>query len=1096
LQFTAVPSEFSISSLEMSVGSSRLSLQGKLADYNNPRVDARYDVLIHTQDFNGMLKPTNSAGDVALRGAVQYQNRAGQPVLRNVVIDGQMSGGELNLTSPDGKIALRSIRGRYRLANGNFNADSISVNLLNGELKATLSMLNVDKNPSSKLQVTLQGISIDAAKNASRAPSLRNLPVSGTVSGGTEATWAGSMQRLLAKSDVVIDGAIQNGSSHAKPVPLNGAVHLDYDGAKKIITFHDSTLHTPASAVVLVGTLGEHSSLTIQARTGDLREISSLASALQSPPANVSGKPSFAIGGSATANATVTGSMNQPHIMAQLAAQNLEVEGTQWKSLRLDAEATPSQVTIRDGSLIAAEQGQVTFSGSSALNDWSYASGNQIALKLAVRQMPVSELQHVARVNYPMSGILSADATLSGTQMDPIGHGSAEITRAKAYDQPIQVLSAHFQAENGAVTSTLEAKLDAGAASAKVVYHPRTTAYELQFDAPKVVLADLQAVRAKNLDVQGTVSAHASGRGTTSDPQLTASLQIPELRWQQTTANDVSLQANVANHRADLALNSGVSQAKITGKATVELSGDYNTVASLDTTSIPVTPLLAAYTTGIPSDLDSHVEVHASLNGPLKNKSRFEAHIEIPTIGAAYQQLQIANSGPIRLDYANSVLTIQPSQLQGTNTSLRFQGNVRMQDNPGIDVTAQGSVNMRLLRMLNSDLQSSGTVDLDVRGSGTPRNPDVAGEIKVQKVSLVPADSPIGLENMNGVLTLSHGRILISELKGQAGGGDISVGGSIAYQPQPQFDLTVNAKSVRILYPDGIRSLLDGDVTVTGTSRASAVDGRVLIESVSFTPEFDLAKFIAAPASPVSPTTNSFADNMKLNIAVQSTENLEAVSSEVSVEGSANLRIVGTAAQPVVVGRADLNSGDIFFMKNRYQLERGIINFVNPNRTEPSVNILITTVIKQYNLNIALVGPVDKLRTTYTSDPPLPPVDIINLVARGQTTEEATPGNFDANQVLAGGLASQVSSQIGKFAGISSLTIDPLIQGANGDPSARLAVQQRITKNFIFTFSTDVTQPEAQIIQGEYQINKRWSVSATRDQYGGYGVDGRYHTTF
>src|SRR5262249_15309863 len=153
---------------------------------------------------------------------------------------------------------------------------------------------------------------------------------------------------------------------------------------------------------------------------------------------------------------------------------------------------------------------------------------------------------------------------------------------------------------------------------------------------------------------------------------------------------------------------------------------------------------------------------------------------------------------------------------------------------------------------------------------------------------------------------------------------------------------------------EGIRSLLDGDLTVTGTSAASAVDGRVLVESVSFTPEFDLAKFIAAPASPVSPTTNSFADNMKLNIAVQSTENLEAVSSEVSLEGSANLRIVGTATQPVVVGRADVNSGDIFFMKNRYQLERGIINFVNPNRTEPSVNILITTVIKQYNLNIAL----------------------------------------------------------------------------------------------------------------------------------------------
>jgi translocation and assembly module TamB len=214
------------------------------------------------------------------------------------------------------------------------------------------------------------------------------------------------------------------------------------------------------------------------------------------------------------------------------------------------------------------------------------------------------------------------------------------------------------------------------------------------------------------------------------------------------------------------------------------------------------------------------------------------------------------------------------------------------------------------------------------------------------------------------------------------------------------------------------------------------------------------------------------------------------------VEGSANLRVIGTAADPVIVGRADLNSGDIFFMKNRYHLERGILNFANPTRTDPSVNILITTVIQQYNLSLALVGPVDKLRTTYTSDPPLPPVDIINLVARGETTEGSTPGNFDANQVLAAGLASQVSSRIGKLAGLSSLTIDPNLGGTNGNPSARVAIQQRVTRNFIFTFSTDVTQPQEEIVQGEYQLSKRWSVSATRDQYGGYSFDGRFHTTF
>src|SRR5262249_38443985 len=103
---------------------------------------------------------------------------------------------------------------------------------------------------------------------------------------------------------------------------------------------------------------------------------------------------------------------------------------------------------------------------------------------------------------------------------------------------------------------------------------------------------------------------------------------------------------------------------------------------------------------------------------------------------------------------------------------------------------------------------------------------------------------------------------------------------------------------------------------------------------------------------------------------------------------------------------------------------------------------------------------------------------------------------FDANQVIASELAGQVSSRVGKFAGISSLTIDPTLGSNNQDPSARIALQQRVTRNFVFTFSTDVTDPQAEIVQVEYQLNKRWSVSASRDQYGGFAVDGRFHTTF
>src|SRR5439155_972034 len=197
------------------------------------------------------------------------------------------------------------------------------------------------------------------------------------------------------------------------------------------------------------------------------------------------------------------------------------------------------------------------------------------------------------------------------------------------------------------------------------------------------------------------------------------------------------------------------------------------------------------------------------------------------------------------------------------------------------------------------------------------------------------------------------------------------------------FNLALNAKSVRLRYPEGLRAVLDSSLTLTGSRDAAAVNGRVLIDSLSFTKEFDLAEFMGQfTGSTAPPSGENFADKVKLEVSVQSTQQLQAVSSEVSIEGQANLRVIGTASNPVIVGRVDLTSGEIFFMKQRYQLERGIINFTNPDQTTPEVNMAITTTIKQYNLTLTVVGRIDKLRRSYVSDPPLPLFDINNLTNR------------------------------------------------------------------------------------------------------------------
>jgi translocation and assembly module TamB len=136
-------------------------------------------------------------------------------------------------------------------------------------------------------------------------------------------------------------------------------------------------------------------------------------------------------------------------------------------------------------------------------------------------------------------------------------------------------------------------------------------------------------------------------------------------------------------------------------------------------------------------------------------------------------------------------------------------------------------------------------------------------------------------------------------------------------------------------------------------------------------------------------------------------------------------------------------------------------------------------------------GPADHLHTNYASDPSLPPSDIINLIAFGKTSEAAAanpapPGSLGAQSLIASQVSNQVTSRIEKLAGISQLSIDPILGNGQQSSGARLAVQQRVTSKMFVTFSTDVTATQQQVVKFEYQLNRRTSFEAVRDQNGGF----------
>ncbi len=688
------------------------------------------------------------------------------------------------------------------------------------------------------------------------------------------------------------------------------------------------------------------------------------------------------------------------------------------------------------------------------------------------------------------------------------------LRNASISGEPVQLAQIRFQGTGDAVHSNLLVRISAGTAQGQLTYYPKQQGYDAVLQATNIQLQQLQSLRQRNVQVSGTLNLTASGRGTLKDPQGTASLTIPDLQIQKQQIRDVNFQGNVANHEATFRLGSAIANTPLKAQGKVALTGDYDADVALDTPVIPLQPILAVYAPAQATQVSGQTEIHATVRGPLKNQTLLQAHLNIPTLDVSYRaaatvaaqpaQLQIAAVKPIRADYVDGVLSLQPGEIKGTDTDVRFQGQMPLRGNGPSTLSVQGAINLAIAQVFDPTLTSGGQVQFDINAAGHKASENVEGQIRIVNASFATPDAPLGLEKGNGVLLLRRDRIDISQFTGSVGGGTVTASGGVAYRPAVQFHLALKGDGLRLLYPQTVRTDLGMNLTMTGNTDAALLAGQVNVNRISFTPDFDLMTFatqFTGVASP--PPTQSIADNLKLNIAVRSTSELNVVSPTVSIQGDANLRVIGTAADPVIVGRTNLTGGDLIVLGNRYTIGGGTIAFVNTVQTVPVLNVQVNSTIQQYNIAMHFRGPIERLQTSYTSDPALSQADIIHLIAFGKTEEAANASpaqssTLGAESLVASQVSSQVTGRLQKALGVSQISLDPQLGATAGNQQqgARLTVRQRVTGKLYVTFSTDVTTTQYSAIQLQYQVNKKWSVSGVRDQNGGFGLDGRYHKEF
>jgi translocation and assembly module TamB len=465
--------------------------------------------------------------------------------------------------------------------------------------------------------------------------------------------------------------------------------------------------------------------------------------------------------------------------------------------------------------------------------------------------------------------------------------------------------------------------------------------------------------------------------------------------------------------------------------------------------------------------------------------------------------------------------------LTGEDTQLDISGVVNLHDER-IAVRATGDAGLGLLQGFVPNIRSSGRATLEATFEGPMRDPLVTGTMTVDNGRIRHFDLPHALENISGPVRFDSRAVRFDELTAQLGGGPVRFGGSIdmeGYQPV-RVDIQMMGENMRLRFPEGMRSLVDADLTVQGPVAGPTLSGTVVVRNAVYTQQIGSGGSMFDLTGSTTTTQGGGgggpATTLPLNYDVRITapSTLRVENNQVRVTATADLQLRGTFDRPLLFGRAEIDRGEFTFEGRRYTITRGTIDFNNPVRIQPFFDIETETRIRvpgqTYRVTARAAGTLDRLTPSFDADPPLPEVEVLSLlfsdVAPGRDVEfrqyntDITPQQQllreRATRALTGSLSSEVGRVVEQTFGVDTFQltpslVDPNSQSSRLDPAARLTIGKRLSDRIYLTYSRSLSSSTRdQIILLEYDQTDRFSWILSRNEDRTYALDVRVRHAF
>jgi len=419
-----------------------------------------------------------------------------------------------------------------------------------------------------------------------------------------------------------------------------------------------------------------------------------------------------------------------------------------------------------------------------------------------------------------------------------------------------------------------------------------------------------------------------------------------------------------------------------------------------------------------------------------------------------------------------------------------------------LSLQAEGAIPLQAVRLFIDELPDiTGNASLSAAVTGTWSHPDIQGEIELNNVGFTVPNSGQKVHDLNGTIRITPQMVTIDTLEGRMDAGSFSAAGTMELKGiRPvRVNLSIDAYALPLHVPGMLDVVVNPALRIQGNPDTSLVQGEVVILEGTYYKDVNLSLFQVVgkrkreeapqPKEIVLP----FLKNMSLDISLRSRNPFVVDNNLAHLDIKPDLQISGTLSNPIITGRAAVESGTVTYRKKTFTVKKGEIDFSNPYKTEPMFDIEGEVQVRKWTILLGISGPPDKLFFTLTSDPPEEDGDILSLLVFGRTTHELieTEGGTtkSAAATLAGILATRFGDDIKEVTGLDILEVEAQAQEEEHmSDQVKVTIGKELSRRMTLKYAVESTDGElSQRTIAEYKLLEGVLLSGFQDHQGSSG---------